>query len=65
MSEYWIIDPAAETIEQYFLENGEYELHLKSNDGHLESRAVSGFRIPIQSVFDDKLNLETLKDIVG
>jgi len=26
---------------------------------------VSGFRIPIQSVFDDKLNLETLKDIVG
>lgn len=65
VSEYWIVDPDAETIEQYILDHGDYALHLKSNDGHIESRAVNGFRIPIRAVFDEKLNLEALKEIVG
>ena len=33
VSEYWIIDAEKETVEQYFLENEQYELLLKAKDG--------------------------------
>lgn len=62
--EYWIIDAEDNTIEQYILENEEYGLALKSNDGHIESVAVQGFRIDIRSVFDEQVNLEELKIII-
>ncbi len=65
IKEYWIVDPEAETVEQYIVENEEYELKLKSNDGTIESVAVPGFRIPIKAIFDESLNLETLKQIVS
>ncbi len=64
VGEYWIIDPEKEIVEQYLLEGDEYVLSLKSNDGMIESSAVEGFRIPIKSMFDKKLNLETLKGLI-
>src|SRR5690606_25900837 len=33
VSEYWIVDPENETLEQYGLDDGEYELIIKSKDG--------------------------------
>lgn len=33
VSEYWMIDPDRETIEQYVLEEGKYQLVLKSGEG--------------------------------
>ena len=63
--EYWIIDPEAKTIEQYLLKNDKYELSLKSDNGSIKSRAVRGFEIPIESVFNEKENLKTLKNIIG
>ena len=63
--EYWIIDPEGKTIEQYLLKNDKYELSLKSDNGSIKSRAVSGFEIPIESVFNEKENLKTLKNIIG
>lgn len=65
VGEYWIIDPERETVEQYVLENEEYVLALKSNDGMIESIVIKEFRIPIKAIFDEKLNLKTLKEIVG
>lgn len=60
VAEYWIIDPEAETIEQYFLQDEQYELLLKSNNGEIRSVVLSGFAIPVRSVFDERLNLEVL-----
>lgn len=65
VQEYWIIDPEEESIEQYFLHEGSFKLHLKAGRGLIESRAVPGFSIEIRAVFDEKANLEALRQIIG
>ncbi len=62
--EYWIIDAEHEVIEQYFLQNEEYDLILKAKDGAIESVVLPGFRIPIRAVFDEQMNLEELKKLI-
>ena len=59
--EYWIIDPEEETIEQYILENGSYQLKLKSSEGHIRSVAVTQFEIPIKAIFDEQENMKVLR----
>lgn len=63
--EYWIVDPQHEVIEQYVLENDDYELLLKAGDGPVESKAIAGFKIPVRAVFDGNVRLETLKVIIA
>ncbi len=62
--EYWIIDAEHETIEQYHLQNEEYELLLKAKDGTIESFVLPEFKILIRSVFDEKVNLAELKRMI-
>jgi len=63
--EYWIVDPINEVIEQYRLdEKGEYELILKASSGIIECKAIKGFKIPIESIFDTEKNLEELGKIL-
>jgi Uma2 family endonuclease len=64
IEEYWIIDPNHQTIEQYHLEEDGYELILKSSEGNIKSFVMTDFQIPIQSVFDEGANLETLKKLM-
>ncbi|MEY4538280.1 MAG: hypothetical protein RLZZ306_37, partial [Bacteroidota bacterium] len=64
IEEYWIIDPDHQTVEQYHLEDGEYELLLKSSEGNIKSFVMTDFQIPIQSIFDEGINLETLKKLM-
>lgn len=54
MSEYWIIDPDKEIVEQYALRGDAYELLLKVKHGILQSHAISGFEIPVRAIFDEK-----------
>lgn len=62
--EYWIIDPKKETVEQYILQNEQYELFLKSNSGEIKSVAVENFTIKIRAIFDKQANLEELKRLI-
>jgi Uma2 family endonuclease len=62
--EYWIIDAEHEIVEQYFLDNEEYELLLKAKDGTIESVVLPDFKIQIRAVFDENLNLEELKRLI-
>jgi Uma2 family endonuclease len=64
IEEYWIIDPDHQTIEQYHLEEDGYELILKSSEGNIKSFTMTDFQIPIQSVFDETVNMETLKKLM-
>lgn len=64
VSEYWIIDAEKETVEQYFLDNEQYELLLKAKDGEIESVLLPNFRIPIRAIFDEERNLETLAGLL-
>jgi Uma2 family endonuclease len=64
VAEYWIIDPETQMVEQYILHDDEYQLRIKSDSGEIHSVAVPGFTIPIRTIFDEKLNLETLRTLL-
>lgn len=64
VTEYWIVDPISQVIEQYLLRDQEYELRIKSDSGEIHSVAVPGFTIPIRAVFDEQINLATLRDML-
>ena len=64
VSEYWIIDAEAQTLEQYVLRDGAFHLQTKSSTGEVHSTAVAGFRIPIPAIFDDAANLAALRRMV-
>lgn len=65
VAEYWIVDPGKETIEQYVLQNEQYELLLKTKDGAITSFVLPDFQIPVRAVFDKKTNLETLARLLA
>lgn len=62
--EYWIVDAEHETIEQYILQNEEFELLLKARDATIESVVLPDFKIRIRGVFDERVNLEELKRLI-
>lgn len=64
VSEYWIIDAEEEFVEQYWLENGRFQLLLKSGEGMIRSRAMTGFAIPIRAIFDEEANLAALREML-
>ncbi len=64
VTEYWIIDPEKEVIEQYILENEKYTLRQKSGDGSIKSTAINGFEIPVRAVFDPEINHQTIGRIL-
>ncbi|MDX2247979.1 MAG: Uma2 family endonuclease [Bacteroidia bacterium] len=51
VSEYWIIDPDATTIEQYLIEGNSYTLAVKVNSGKIKSHAIHGFEMAVEDVF--------------
>ena len=63
--EYWIIDPAAEVIEQYCAQEGAYRLAMKSASGEVRSVVLPGFCVPVRALFDARLNLEVLRTVLG
>ena len=64
VTEYWIVDPEAETVEQYVLDGERYALRMKSGSGELASVAVAGFEIPVRTFFDDAENLRMLRQLL-
>lgn len=65
IEEYWIVDAANESIEQYFLQNESYELLLKARNGTIESVVLPKFKIPVRAVFDEDENLTVLADLIS
>jgi len=65
VSEYWIIDPQVEIVEQYRLnEVGKYELIMKAPSGEINCTVIENFKIPISAMFSKSENQTTLKDIL-
>jgi Uma2 family endonuclease len=65
VAEYWIVDPVAETIEQYLLQEGAYRLAVKVKTGTIASAVVAGFEIPVRAVFDGAEQLAALQAILA
>lgn len=64
VSEYWIIDPDKETLEQYLLEEESYQLNFKSNDGVVHCQAVKGFDLPVKAIFNEQDNILALQNLL-
>ncbi len=62
--EYWIVDPEAFIIEQYFLVGDHFEIAAKAKSGTIRSRAIKGLEIPVQAAFDADANLQALAAIM-
>jgi Uma2 family endonuclease len=51
VKEYWLIDPEAETVEVFHLENGRYQLVIRCTSGQTaKSRLLHGFEVPVNSL---------------
>jgi Uma2 family endonuclease len=67
IEEYWIIDPTKRQIEQYLLIGTAttYMLpYIYKYDDDIESRVITGFKIPVAALFDDKINLQALQQLM-
>ena len=65
VSEYWIVDPQEEYIEQYVLRDESYELLVKVRGGVITSQIIEGFEIPVRAVFDSQEQFAALKVVMG
>jgi Uma2 family endonuclease len=68
IQEYWIIDPIRQQIEQYILflpSDKQYSpAKIYGLDDDIESRVIKGFVIPVQAIFDEAVNVETLQNLL-
>ncbi|HMQ49483.1 MAG TPA: Uma2 family endonuclease [Saprospiraceae bacterium] len=68
IAEYWIIDPQKKIVEQYWLQTipeNTYALVAKWSSGdRINARAVPGFSIPVEAIFDNQAFLQTMKALV-
>lgn len=76
VSEYWIVDPDTETVEQYILTDNpddadnetdtepQYTLVLKAQNGTIQGIALEGFCVPIRALFDETEHLRALTEIL-
>ncbi len=64
ISEYWMIDPVQKSTEQYFLQEETYLLEFKGKTGSLSSKAIEGFTIPVQAIFEEKENIKALQQMM-
>lgn len=66
VGEYWIVNPDAETLEQYLNDGqGGWILATKSGSGEVASQTIGGFRIPVRAIFDIEENLRVLAGMVA
>lgn len=65
VSEYWIVDSEKRLVEQYVLEEGRYELRMKSGDGLLTCEAIAGLAFPVEAIFDKKLTNKIINRILA
>ncbi len=65
VTEYWIIDPETETVEQYLVgDDSSYKLQIKATTGVLTSHVIQGFSIPVRAIFDEAENLAALRSLL-
>jgi Uma2 family endonuclease len=51
--EYWIVNPDDCSIEQYLLNQNQYQLAQKLKEGVLKSDVITGFQIEVPLIFEE------------
>ncbi len=65
VEEYGIVDPEAQTIEQYVPAAGRYQRAGLHTSGSIRSSVVEGFVIPVAAAFDETANLQALRVLLN
>ena len=68
ITEYWIIDPDKQKIEQFALlgDLKEYfPIATVYYDDDIKSKVVEGFEIPLAAIFDEHTNIEALRKLIA
>ena len=66
VTEYWIIDPDRQVVEQYIAEEGIYALkHKARNQEIIFCQVLPGFNIPARAVFDKDENVRFLRQLLS
>lgn len=67
VGEYWMIDPAQQIVETYLLDR-DFDAYKSVGklglSDQLSSQVVNGFEIPVKTIFDKEVYLETLKGLI-
>lgn len=65
VGEYWLVDPDAETIEQFLLAGDSYRPAVRRSEGTLVSEVIAGLEIPVRAIFGEAENIGALRSLVG
>lgn len=65
VSEHWIVDPEARTVEQYLLRGEQYAPALRMSEGDITSPTITGFTIPVAAIFDAEQNVAALRRMLA
>lgn len=66
VTEYWIVAPATQTVEQYQLTGSDYRLlGTWQVDDQIVSISIPGFRVPVRAIFDVDEHVRTLTAILS
>ena len=63
--EYWLADPAAQSLEQYVGTEGRFDLRFKADHGTIACVAIEGLQFPVRAAFDAAENLHVLRSILS
>ncbi|MCU0327226.1 MAG: Uma2 family endonuclease [Spirosomaceae bacterium] len=48
VSEYWLVDVENQTVEQFVIKNGQYELIKKTDEGFIHCSVLKGLDLPVE-----------------
>jgi Uma2 family endonuclease len=63
VAEYWILDVDNATIEQYLLQDDQYFLNLKTNEGTIYCQQIKDLVVPVSALFDEKENFDFVQQL--
>lgn len=68
ITEYWIVDPVKEIVEQYILFSSKDTVYAPAkilNTHHLlESKVIKGFSVPVEALFNEEENVLALRELM-
>lgn len=65
VAEYWLIDPDEQIVEQYLLDGGIYQLHVRvTAEMTISSAILPDFQIPVRAIFDEQVQLAALRQLL-
>lgn len=64
VSEYWLVDVENQTVEQFVIKNGQYELIKKTDERFIHCSVLKGLDLPVEAIFNEQKQFEFIQQII-